>query len=166
MTFAANASNDYLTGRKPVPTPAGIESVAVRYELSLATSELAANQIGEIGVLPAGCVPVDAYFDADDVDTNATPTIVAEIGLSNAAVSNSMQAKGGTASSTAAADGGAAWITGLTTGQAGGQSAIVSKAISRVAPVAWDRYILLKFTAGAATAAAGKVGLTLTYRPA
>jgi len=166
MAFAANASNDYLTGRKPVPTPAGIESVSVRYELSLATSELAINQIGEIGVLPAGCIPVDAYFDADDLDSNATPTIVAELGLSNAAVSNNIQAKGGTASSTATADGGAAWATGLTTGQAGGQSSMASKALSRVTPVAWDRYILLKFTAGAATAAAGKAGLTLTYRPA
>lgn len=166
MTFAANASNDYLTGRAQPRTPAGSEDTSVRYALSLATSEEATNQIGEIGILPAGCVPVAAAFDADDIDSNGTPTTAIDIGLSNAAVTNNIQAKGGTAISTAAADGGAAWATGLTTGQAGGQTIITSKALSRVTPVAWDRYILLKFTTGSATAVAGVVGLTLSYRPA
>jgi hypothetical protein len=166
MTFAANASNDYLTGRAPVRTPAGIEDVSVRYALTLATSEEATNQIGEIGILPAGCVPIAAALDADDLDTNGTPTAAIDIGLSNAAVANNLQAKGGTAISTAAADGGAAWAAGLTTAQAGGQTMITSKALSRVTPVAWDRYILLKFATGSATAAAGTVGLTLSYRPA
>lgn len=155
MPFAN--SNDYLTGRKPVPTPQGAEVVATRFEIDLLTSDVVLNDIGAVAVLPAGTVPVGLYYDSDDLDSNATPTIAASVGILDAA---------GTGLSTATADGGGAWGTGILTSQAGGQSAVVSRALSRVAPSAAERKIAVLFTAGAATPAAGKVGLTLLYRNA
>lgn len=151
-------SNDYLDGRKPVPTPAGGEVVAVRFPITLATGDLDINDIGAVGILPAGCVPVALFYDSDDLDSHATvPTIAASVGILNAA---------GDALSTEAADGGAVWGSGITTSQAGGQSAVTSKALSRVAATNADRKIGVLFSAAAATAAAGVLGLTLLYKAA
>lgn len=152
--MAFTNSNDYLTGRKPVPTGDGYGNMAVRFSIALATADLGANDIGAVGILPARCVPVALYYDSDDLDTG-TPAIAASVGLLTAA---------GTAISTVAADGGAAWGTGITTSQGGGQSQVLSKALARVASSETDRKIGVTFTAGAATAAAGEVGLTLVYR--
>lgn len=156
MPFAN--SNSSINGRAPLPTPSGSEVVAIRFEIDLLAADLVINDIGVVGILPPGCVPVSLRYDSDDLDTNATPTIVASVGI--------MAADNSTALSTATADGGAAWGTGITTSQAGGMSTVLSKAISRVTATQADRRIGVLFTAGAATAAAGKLGLTLMYRAA
>lgn len=153
MAFAN--SNDYLTGRKPVPFPAGGEVVAVRYPITLATGDLAENDIGEVGILPAGCVPVALFVDSDDLDSNANPAVAMSVGVLNAA---------GNDLSTDAADGGAVWGAAITVAQAGGQVAVVSKALSRVAAASSDRKLGVKVTTAAATAASGVLGLTLLYR--
>ena len=148
-------SNDYLTGRKPVVVGDNSQVNCVRYAVSLVAADLDANDIGAVGILPAGCVPVAVYVDSDDLDTNGTPTIAASVGVLNAT---------GDDLSTATADGGAAWGTGLTVAQAGGQVAVASKALARVQAAAADRLIGVKFTAAAATKAAGELGVTLLYR--
>lgn len=150
-------SNDYLDGRKAVPTGQGSEVLSARFPISLTTGDLALNDIGAVGILPAGHVPVALLVDSDDLDSNATPAVVLAVGVLDAA---------GTDLSTAAADGGAAWGTGLTVGQAGGQVSVESKALSRVQATGADRKIAVKVTTAAATAQAGELGLTLLYRPA
>lgn len=155
MSFANAASSDHLNGRKPTITCDCAEVVAQRYPLAMVTADLALNNTGVIGLLPAGCVPVTVLVDSDDLDTNASPTLAWSIGLANT---------GETDISTAAADGGAVWGTGITVSQAGGQAQVLSKALSRVAAVQFDRKIMLKATAAAATAAAGELGVTLLYR--
>lgn len=165
MTFATK--NSYISGGTPIVSPAGSEVCAVRFDQQVAAGEMTLNALDNIGILPAGCVPVGVLVDSDDLDTNATPTIQWAIGVSNAAVNaNGRQGQTPTDISTATADGGAAWATGITTSQAGGQAAFTSKALSRVTPVNYDRYIVAKSTTAAATGAAGKLGLTLTYRAA
>jgi hypothetical protein len=72
----------------------------------------------------------------------------------------------GTSLSTATDDGGAAWATGVTVGQAGGAVVPMSRALQRVNQAQADRKIGVSVTAGAATAAAGTLGLTLLYRAA
>lgn len=75
----------------------------------------------------------------------------------------------GTALSTLTQDGGAVWGSGITVSQAGGQVQVLSKALTRVQAVNYDRAILLLATAGAATpaSAAGKeIGVNLFYRAA
>lgn len=165
MTFATK--NDYITGRKPVPTECEVGMIAVRFAQSVAAGEMTLNALDNIGILPAGCVPVGVIVDSDDLDSNGTPTLAWAFGVSNAAVgSNGTQGTTPTDISTAPADGGAAWATSVTTSQAGGQAQFYSKAISRVTPVGHDRYIVAKSTTAAATGAAGELGLTLLYRQA
>lgn len=164
MTFATK--NDYISGRNPVPTDAGSRVVAARFAQAVAAGEMTLNALGNIAILPAGCVPVGLIVDSDDLDTSGAPTIAWAFGVSNAAVSNNVQGVTPTDISSATVDGGAAWATGVTTSQAGGQAQFYSKAMSRVMPVAYDRYIVAKSTTAAATGAAGELGLTLLYRQA
>lgn len=164
MTFAATTTNDFLTGRVPTVTPSNSSDNTVRYKLPLLTTDLTLNNLGNIGILPAGCVPVSLLIDSDDLDSNASPTIAWSVGVSNAAVVNNIQGSGGTDISVLAVDGGAAWGTAQTVSQAGGQAQVLSKAMARVTPTTYDRYIMLKATAAAATPVAGEVGLVLTYR--
>lgn len=169
MAFAN--SNDYLDGRKPVPTSeSGHKVLATRFEIQMATGDLDLNDIGVLGILPAGHIPVGALMDADDLDSNGVPALVHSIGIGNLALKDAAGAASADAAntliSTTTVDGGAAWGTGITVGQAGGQVQVLSKALSRVQAVSYDRYIVGKVTTAAATAAAGKLGLTLQYRPA
>lgn len=163
-------SNDYLDGRKPLPTSASAHEVmAVRFAQTLATADLALNVIGAIAKLPAGHVPCGLKIDADDLDSG-TPALVQSIGVGNLALQDAAGAVSADAAntliSTKAADGGAAWGTGITVGQAGGQVDVLSKALARVQAVDYDRYIVVKTTTAAATAVAGEFGVTLLYRPA
>lgn len=165
MTFATK--NDYISGRKAIPTVCAVGLIATRFEQAVAAGEMTLNAIDNIAILPAGCVPVGIIVDSDDLDTNGTPTIQWAFGVSNAAVNaNGQQGATPTDISTATADGGAAWVTGVTTSQAGGQAQFYSKAMARVSMVGYDRYVVAKATTAAATGAAGTLGLTMLYRQA
>jgi hypothetical protein len=156
--MAFTNSNDYITGRKPVLFPAGCEVVSVRFDLAVTTGDLALNTIGQLGILPAGCVPVDVRVDASDIDTGAGAGVY-QVGVLDAA---------GTAFSAAAADGGGAW------GDTGAAVATAfDKALTRtlnnmasVTATAADRKIGLKVTTAPTTAAAGTIAVTLSYRAA
>lgn len=164
MTFASTTTNDFLTGRAAVLSPSNSGDVTARYKLPLLTTDLTLNNLGNIGILPAGCIPVALLIDSDDLDSNGAPTIAWSVGVSNAAVVNNIHGTGGTDISVLPIDGGAAWGTGLTVSQNGGQVQVLSKALSRVLPATYDRYLTLKATAASATAVAGEAGIILTYR--
>lgn len=143
--------NDYLTGSKPVPTPAGGEVVACRFPIALVAADLDANDCGAVAILPAGCVPVGLVVDSDDLDTNGTPTIAASVGPINAGES----------------DLSSSWATGITAAQTGASAIVtLSTAAMRLAASQSDTKIGVKFTAASATKAAGTMGLTLLYRAA
>jgi hypothetical protein len=148
--MAFTNSNDYLTGRKPVVFPAGGEVVACRFSIDLVAADLDANDVGSVGILPAGCVPVGLIYDSADLDTNGTPTIAASVGFINSGETDLD---------------GTAWATGITASQTGTsvQPALTTAVMSMAATGA-DRKFGIKFTAAAATKAAGTVGLTLLYR--
>lgn len=143
-------SNDLLTGRRPVQTPAGAEVLAQRATIDLVAADLDANDAGAVGILPAGCVPVGLTYDSDDLDTNGAPTITASVGL--------MTADGN--------DLATVWVAGITASQTGTAAVLTSTALMRVAPAAVDRKFGIKFTAASATKAAGTVGITLAIRAA
>ncbi len=155
--MAFTNSNDYITGRKPVPTAAGGELIATRFELDLATADLALNAIGQSGILPAGHIPVDVLVDGDDLDSGAA-ALVLQVGIWDGAGANL---------STAAADGGAHW--GVTTAV---NTAFLQRltpnvnAMARVAAAQTDRKLGIKVATAPTTAVAGKVGVTLIYRAA
>lgn len=145
-------SNDYLTGRKPAVFPAGSDVVAVRFPIDLVAADLDANDVGAVGILPAGCVPVGLTYDSDDLDTNGTPTIAASVGFVNAGETDLD---------------GTAWATGITASQGGTAAQVtLTTAVMRMAATQTDRKFGIKFTAASATKAAGQVGLTLLYRAA
>ncbi len=156
MTFAN--TNDYLTGRDPVVTTDSVEHQSTRFEINLTTGDLTLNNLGEIGVLPAGYEPVALIIDATKMDTGATPTLAFEVGLIDPATG---------LLSTKAADGGAPWATGVTVGQQGGQAPAYSLALANtVQDPEYDRNIGVQITAAPATAAAGTLGVRVIYKAA
>lgn len=147
--------NDFITGRKPVPTPAGAELLAVRFTLDLGTADLALNTIGQIGVLPPGAIPFDVYVDGTDMDSGAA-AMVLQVGLLDAA---------GTALSSAAADGGAYWGATTAVNTAFHQRLTMNaNAIATVAPASTDRKIGVKVATAPTAAVAGTLGVTVFYR--
>jgi hypothetical protein len=149
--------NDYLTGRLPVPTPAGGEVLSVRFALALPTGDLQLNDTGAVGFLPAGCVPVDVYVDATDMDSGAA-AMVLQVGICNA---------GETDLSTAAADGGAHWGVTTAANTAFQQRLTFNGlALVSVAKADTDRKVGVKVATAPSTAVAGTVGVTLFYRAA
>lgn len=159
MAFSntAKATNDFVTGRKSVVFPAGIEVVAQRYSMTLATADLASGVVGVVGILPAGCIPCAFEIDAAALDSGTA--LAYSVGIVNAAES---------AISTAAADGGAAWATGVTTGRtsAGHGGFVSSRAMKTVQNSQVDRNVGISVTAAAGTAVSGDFNLTLWYRAA
>lgn len=155
--MAFTGTNDYITGRKPVPFPAGAEVVAVTFELELTTGDLALNTIGQIGVLPAGCVPLDVFVYHDDLDSS-TAALVMQVGIWDGSGANI---------STAAADGGAHW--GVTTASTAALSERLVRngiAMESVQKSAEDRRVGVKVTTAPTTAVAGTLGVTLFYMAA
>ena len=153
MPFAA--SNDQLTGRKPVRFPAGGEMVAERFTIAVTAGELALNNVGIVGILPAGCVPVDVIVDGTDVDTS-TAAMVLQVGIANAGVTDI---------STAAADGGAHWGTTTAVNTAFTQRLTPNgQAMVNVQKASTDRNLAIKVGTAPTTAAAGTLGVTLIYR--
>lgn len=153
MAFAT--TNDYTSGRKPVPISGDSCVVAVRFEQAMATADLALNNVGWIGTLPANCVPVALYVDGTDMDSS-TAAMVLDIGLLDTA---------GTAISTASADGGGAWGSTTATNTAFKQQ-IISRAMDTVSVAATDRKIGVKVATAPTTAVAGTLGVTVFYRAA
>lgn len=158
-TFAnAATANDYMTGRKALPTPAGTEVVAVRFTIALGTGDLDANDIGAFAKLPAGCVPVDLIVDATDMDSS-TAAMVLTFGV--------MATAAATALSTDAADGGGAW--GATTAANTAFTQRITPTgnnMANVTPTQADRLVGCIVTTAPTTAVAGTLGLTLMYRNA
>lgn len=164
MSFTG--SNDYTTGRANPITPDGSELASMRFTLAMATADLALNSIGQIGILPARCVPVQLLVDGTDMDTGAAAEIfqfgIGNLALQDAAGAVSADAKN-TLMSTVAEDGGAAW--GSTTAvNTAFQQQILSQPMASVTPVDYDRAILVKVTTAPTAAAAGTLGVTLIFR--
>ena len=151
-------SNTLLGTTPPIQTiDCGV--VTVREKVALTAAQVAANNVVEMAILPAGCVPIGYVLDSDDMDTATGLTM--DLGVVNA---------GETAISAAAADGGAKWVTASTLGQAGGillhtASKAAYDILGAVTPVDFDRKIGVVFPA-VGTSAAGNLRLELSYAAA
>lgn len=156
MGIFAN-SNDYLDGRKPVPTAESAHQImAVDFTIELGTGDLDANDIGAVAVLPAGHVPVDVHVFADDLDSS-TAALVLDVGVLDDA---------GTDISTDAADGGGKW--GSTTAVNTAFYQRITPYLANMAAVTaedTDRNIAVKVATAPTTAVAGTLGVRLFYRP-
>lgn len=149
-------SNDYITGRKPMPFPAGIENATVNFEIAMATGDLALNTIGQIGILPAGCIPVDVRVYGSDMDSGAGAAVF-QVGIWDGS---------GASLSTVAADGGAAWGD-TSTAVATAFDKPLTRSLNSMATVtstSSDRKLGVKVTTAPSTAVAGTLGVQLVYR--
>jgi hypothetical protein len=150
-------TNDFITGRRPIQTPAGCEMLAVRFTLAMATADLALNTIGEIGSLPAGCIPVDVYVDGTDMD-NGAAAMVLQVGIWDGVAATL---------STAAEDGGKHWgVTAATNTDFCQRITPNGNALAAVAPSASNRKIGVRVQTAPTTPAAGTLGVTVLYRAA
>lgn len=148
--------NAVALGSMAMPTPADAGGLCVfRCEYKL-TSDVAANDIIELGYLPADCVPVDLILDTDDLDTGATGTV--SVGLLNA----------GKTDLDTTASGGAAWLTAqsIQAATAARADAAGLRAASRCAKSSVDRSFGIKIVGETAAAAGAVIAVTLMYRPA
>lgn len=155
--MAFTNSNDYISGRLPVPTPAGPEVLSTRFTLSMATADAALNTIGQIGILPAGCIPIDVRVDMTDPDTS-TAAMVLQVGIWDGS---------GSSLSTDPADGGAHWGTTTAVTAASSQSLTRNGvAMESVTKSSSDRKLGVKVTTAPTTAQAFTLGVTLLYKAA
>ena len=150
--------NQFALGQYPMPVPSGAEVISQRLLYDSAVhGAVALNDIIEMGFLPEECVPVDWVLDCSDLDSNGSPAIVLAVGILTAAKDDI---------STVAADGGAAWASGLTTAQAGGMVRPTTRPTWLTQPSNSRRSVGVKVSTAAATFQAGTIGLTLSYRAA
>lgn len=155
--MAFTNSNDYISGRLPVPTPAGPGVLSTRFTLSMATADAALNTIGQIGILPAGCIPIDVRVDMTDPDAS-TAAMVLQVGIWDGS---------GSSLSTDSADGGAHWGTTTAVTAASSQSLTRNGvAMESVTKSSSDRKIGVKVTTAPTTAQAFTLGVTLLYKAA
>ena len=155
--MAFTNSNDYISGRLPVPTPAGPEVLSTRFTLSMATADAALNTIGQIGILPAGCIPIDVRVDMTDPDASAA-AMVLQVGIWDGS---------GSSLSTDSADGGAHWGTTIAVTAASSQSLTRNGvAMESVTKSSSDRKLGVKVTTAPTTAQAFTLGVTLLYKAA
>lgn len=150
-------SNSWITGNIPPRIPAGSEVVSQRFTLALGTGDLDASDYGQVGWLPAGCLPVDVHVDGSDMDSS-TAALIFSIGI---------LADGGTDLSTAAADGGGKW--GDTTASNAAFYQRMTPYLNNMMAVtatSTNRKLALKVATAPTTAVAGTVGVTLFYRAA
>ena len=64
----------HALGTIPMPLPSGPGLCAVRTTYTL-TADLSANDIIEMGFIPANCVPVDLILDSDDLGSTGTLSV-------------------------------------------------------------------------------------------
>lgn len=118
---------------------------------------LAATDIIEMCILPAGYVPLDATLSVEDIDSNGVPTITLDVGLVSGVAGAVDNAR--TSSNEA--------IAGSTVGQTGGLARMAKADFTLLAPSTVDRGVGVKLVAGAATLVVGaKMRLNLRARPA
>lgn len=142
MSFQTNTA--VISGAHPAITPDCSEAVVQRAFITAVAADVAAGNVGAFVILPAGCLPVGVHIDAD-------AAVSADVGIVDDAE---------TAVSTAAADGGSAWVSGLA---ANGTGFTFTKAMARVMPAQVDRKVGIKVTAAGS---AGVIGMTIQYRAA
>lgn len=147
MPFATK--NDVASGRVCAPTAADSCVVAPRFTQACVAADSALNNIGVIGILPAGYTP-------------ALPLVVATAGLGGtAAVSIGLLDEATGDISVKPADGGAAWATAVAVGTAAVASVPPTAALLAVTRSNVDRKIVVKFTT--AGSAAGSLSVIVPY---
>ncbi|HJV52784.1 MAG TPA: hypothetical protein VJ652_15055 [Noviherbaspirillum sp.] len=131
------------------------DSVVNHFYADLTAAQVAAGNIVDIGILPAGHTVVDSVLVPDDLDTNGSPTITLDVGIMS----------GTPGDDTSVRTCGAELFSASTAAQGGTPTRMSAKTGFLIPSVGYDRSIGVKINAGAATAAAGRVRVLVTMAP-
>ncbi|MBU9386635.1 hypothetical protein [Burkholderia multivorans] len=148
--------SSWATGQRTTPVgDCAADVVAQLFEFALPAAALAADDIIELGVLPANNSPTDATLIVDKLDSGGTATIAFDVGVMSGQVGDKVSAR----------TCGAELFGGSNVGQAGGTVRASLASAFTLAPSDVDRSIGVRIKAAAAAQVAGaKVRLLLTYR--
>jgi hypothetical protein len=119
----------------------GGASSIIRAVLPIPAALLINDQL-EMLVLPAGHVPVDLFYDTDDLDSNGTPLIAFDAGIMTGTPGDTVSAR----------TIGAEFFSADTTPRAGGVARTTRVQGMRIFPVEFDRSVAIKVQAAPATA--------------
>lgn len=140
--------------KTPVISANGFEPIAIVGDYTVPAG-VVINDVIEMGILPAGYVPIDAILACDDLDTATGITL--DLGLISGVAGKADDAR--TCGNEA--------FAASTVGQAGGIARPTKKDFAFIAPNTADRGVGLKIAAAATTPIVGaKIRLTLLARPA
>jgi len=145
----------YVSGALRIPhaEKAG-EVIAVRYEYAYDAAAVSDGDILDLGILPANMTVRDIVVDADDVDGGTD--FEWDLGLMNGKPGETYDPDGSTPRTC-----GAEFFSGATLGQGAGVVRPTLKTAFRVAPVAYDRSIGVKFVDQGTTT--GTLGFTVLF---
>ena len=121
--------------------------------IDLKAADLVAGNLIDIGILPAGHTIHGAVLVPDDLDSNGTPTITLDVGIMSGTVGDSVNAR----------TVGQELFVASTAAQTGTPaSAATTKTAHTIAAVPYDRSIGVKIVNAPATAAAGRLRLSVS----
>lgn len=145
-----------VANKHPAPSANGIEDITLVGDYTVEAG-LAANDVVEMVILPAGYVPVDATAYLEDTDSNGAPAITLDLGLISGAAGAADNARLGGNEAFAASN----------AAQAGGVARPTKKDWGLIAPANADRGIGFRVANAAATLTVGaKWRLNVTARAA
>jgi hypothetical protein len=141
--------------RNTVSADCAGEEVAQLFEIALPAAALVANDIIELGVLPAYNSISDAILVCDDLDTGGSPALAFDVGIMSGEVGDKDSVR----------TCGAEIFAASNVGQAGGVARTTLASAFTIAATDKDRSVGVKITTAAATQAVGaKLRLMLKYR--
>ena len=151
-TYASKWTNADGNGNTVVGDCAG-EVVRNVYEINFAEAPfkgvtLAANDLIDIGILPANHIVTDVIIDTDDLDSNATPLISVDVGMMSGTPGDTVNVR----------TVGQEFFAADTTPRTGGLSRMTRQTGMRITPTGADRSIGVKIVAAAATQASTTTG--------
>ena len=145
------------SGPIPVAYPDCAGDVVVnRYEIDLGSAPLkgvtlAADDILDIGIIPATAQVVDVVIDSDDLDTDGSPALAFDVGVLT-----------GTPGTTGTRTCGNEFFAASTVAQAGGVARMTKKEGFRVARANTDTSVGVKITTAAdVQTSTGKIGVSV-----
>lgn len=155
MTAITKAS-DFAKG--VLPTPAGDcagDIVLNDCYIDVTAAQLTLNAMFDVGILPAGHIPVAVTLNPDDLDSG-TPAVTLDVGILTGT-------PGDTVSDRTC---GTEFLAASTVGQGGTEASATMESLRAVTPVDYHRSIGVKVAAAPATAVAGRIRLRVQMAPA
>lgn len=146
-------ASKFVTGQLATVTGDCAGEVVVNdYFIDVTAAQIEADNVFEIGVLPAYHTVVDAILVPGDLDTNASPALTLDVGIMSGTVGDT-----GNTERTC----GKELFDASTAAQTGAAARATAATAFKIKPVEYDRSIGVKVVTDAATAAAGRIRLRL-----